>query len=59
MFSLDSRDELLQWEQKIQKRVIKKGIWSEYKFLTLLGEGASGKVFLANKIVDIPNQDED
>ena len=40
-------EELLIWENRIQTRVIKRGIWDHYKFVQMIGEGASGKVFLA------------
>lgn len=58
MVGLQSLEELIHWEKRIQTRVIKAGIWSQYMFATLLGEGASGKVFLASKKQAIDTKQE-
>ncbi|TNV85659.1 hypothetical protein FGO68_gene1132 [Halteria grandinella] len=49
IIAVETEEELNAWESKISKRVIKSDIEKVYQFLDLLGEGASGKVFLAHR----------
>ena len=44
---LFSKEDLLEWESKISKKVIKTNVTEKYEFIDLIGSGASGKVFVA------------
>jgi len=48
IIELFTREDLVQWEEILKHRVIHRDVAEKYHFHKILGEGASGRVFLAS-----------
>lgn len=58
IFIINEENEFHSWDKMLKRLVVQPDIWTSYQFSKLLGEGASGKVFLARKI-DKPTEGGD